>query len=165
VTPDRLLVVADSGPLIALAGADGLELLHLLYQRVVMPTAVRQEIAAPPPNRPGAAAVLNAHWLEVIGPVGPPDPFIVGALDSGEAAVIALARTLPGAVVLMDERRGRRVASTAYGLEVVGTVGILVRAKKEGLIASVAPLVARIVANGYFLSEKLVAAALVAAGE
>lgn len=130
-----------------------------------MPTVVRDEIAAPPTGRPGAAAVLGADWIEHLPPLGLPDPFIAGALDYGEAAVIALARTLPGAEVLIDERRGRRVAKTAYGLAVVGTVGVLLRGKQSGLLQEIDPAIRRILQNGYYLSERLVSEALRIAGE
>ncbi len=161
----RTLVVADSGPLIALAGADCLPALHALFARVLMPTIVRDEIAAPPPGRPGAAAVLASTWLEVIDPPAQTDPFLSGALDQGEAAVIAVARSIEGAMVLIDEKRGRRVAATAYRLEVVGTAGVLVRAKAAGLVPVVGPILKRIVENGYFLSERLVRETRVIAGE
>ena len=162
---DHALVVADSGPLIALAGVDCLAVLRGLFARVVMPTVVRDEIMAPPPGRPGAAAILTADWLEVLSPPLPPDPFVREALDYGEAAVIALARSLGNATVLIDEKRGRRVAATAYRLEVIGTAGVLVRAKASGLVPSVSAILRRIRENGYFLSDKLVRETLARAGE
>ena len=162
---ESVVVVADSGPLIALAGAGCLGLLHSLFQRVVVPRAVLAEILAPPSGRPGAAAILAADWIEIADPTGAPDPLLSASLDSGEAAVIALARTISGAVVLLDERRGRQIASTAYRLQVVGTVGVLVRAKRAGLLPAVGPVLDAILRNGYFLSERLVQQALAAARE
>jgi predicted nucleic acid-binding protein len=106
------LVVVDAGPIIALAGAEQLGVLRELFVRVVMPTVVRDEIAAPPEGRPGAAAILSAEWLEVVESPMPVDPYLAGMLDAGEASAIALARSMPGAAVLMDEQRGRRIATS-----------------------------------------------------
>ncbi len=62
-------------------------------------------------------------WLEVVSPSGPVDSLLASQLDAGEAAVVTLARQWQGAEVLMDERRGRRVAEQVYGLRIVGTGG------------------------------------------
>ena len=123
------------------------------------------EILAPPAGRPGAAAVLAADWLEVVDPTEAPDPLLSAALDAGEAEVIVLARSLPMATVLLDERRGRQIAATAYRLPVVGTVGVLVRAKQAGLLPAIGPVLEAIVRNGYYLSDRLVQQAIVAARE
>jgi predicted nucleic acid-binding protein len=69
-------------------------------------------------------------------------------LDAGEAAVVTLARQRPGAEVLMDERRGRRVAEQVYRLRIVGTGGFLLRAKAAGLIPAVGPLLTAMKTNG-----------------
>lgn len=114
------IVVADAGPLIALAGVRRLELLAGLFEHTIVPYVVRDEIAAPPAGRLGAEEFLRASWLESLSP-SPPDPFLAASLDEGEASVISLARTLPNAAVLIDERRGGRVAATAYRLQVTGT--------------------------------------------
>ena len=162
---DSTVVVADSGPLIALAGADALGLLHALFHRVVVPRAVLDEILAPPTGRPGSSAVRAASWIEVAETVSTADPLLTASLDHGEAAVIALARSMPGATVLLDERRGRQIAVTIYGLEVVGTVGILIRSKRAGLLPALQPVLESIVRNGYFLSDPLVRHALSAVDE
>lgn len=95
----------------------------------------------------------------------PPDAFLASQLDAGEAAVVTLARQRPGAEVLMDERRGRRVAEQVYGLRIVGTGGLLLRAKMSGLIPAVTPLLTAMQRNGYHLSERLIHAVCHAAGE
>lgn len=81
-----------------------------------------------------------------------------------EAEAIALAREHPGATLLMDERRGRRYAE-ALGIPIVGTAGLLVRAKQRGLIAEVRPLLDDLRAVGFWLSDPLYALVLALAGE
>lgn len=68
--------------------------------------------------------------------------------------MIALAREI-GAGVVMDERKGRRVAVMAYGLHVVGTGRILLEAKERGRIGRVRPLVEQMQDAGYYLSMRL----------
>jgi predicted nucleic acid-binding protein len=86
-------------------------------------------------------------------------------LDEGEAEAIALAVERPGCALLLDESRGRRVAER-FGLDVVGTLGVLVRAKRAGLVPAVRPLVAALrEAHGFRVAAEVVASALREAGE
>lgn len=78
--------------------------------------------------------------------------------------MLILARQMQGAEVLMDERRGRRVAEQVYGLPIVGTGGLLLRAKAAGLFCGQLLLTA-MKTNGYHLSDRLIQAVCVAAGE
>jgi predicted nucleic acid-binding protein len=86
-------------------------------------------------------------------------------LDAGEAAVIATASARGCLPVLMDERKGRRVASIIYRLPVIGTGGLLVAAKRLGLISTIRPLIEGMRAGGYHLGPTLVAECLRRAGE
>ena len=87
--------------------------------------------------------------------IAPIDPFLTAELDAGEAAVIALAREL-SLPVLMDERKGRKIAVLAFNVAVFGTGRILVEAKRHGFIERVRPAMEQMRAAGYFLSERLV---------
>ena len=69
------------------------------------------------------------------------------------------------AVLLIDERKARRLAEHLYGLRIVGTRGLLLRAKTAGLIPAVQPALASMRAHGYYLSDRLVEAICRAAGE
>lgn len=64
----------------------------------------------------------------------------------------------------MDERRGRS-AAVALHLPVIGTLGVLVRARRTGMIGPVRPLTDKLLAGGYFLADRLVEQALAALGE
>ncbi len=66
---------------------------------------------------------------------------------------------------MMDERKGRKVAANVFHLQVVGTVGVLLRAKREGLISSIGAPLASMVAAGYDIHESILAEALRRAGE
>lgn len=157
-------VVCNCGPLIALAAIGQLDLLPRLYQRIWIPAEVHRELT-------GSARFISARqlfdqpWLEVISLSGPLDALLSSQLDVGEASVLALARERPSTEVLMDERRGRRLAEQVYGLRIVGTGGLLLRAKTAGLIPAVTPLLNAMKSNGYHLSDRLLNAVSRAAGE
>ena len=99
----------------------------------------------------GIRAPTRAHLLS--------DP----GLDPGEQSALALALAT-AATVLIDERRGRACA-VAMQLPVLGTLGLLVRARDAGLIERVRPLVDALLASGYFLGQMLVARTLASIGE
>ncbi|MEL6699339.1 MAG: DUF3368 domain-containing protein [Bacteroidota bacterium] len=75
-------------------------------------------------------------------------------LDAGEASAIALALKQVGSRVVLDERKGRIVAKR-LNLKVIGTVGLIVKAKESGLILSGKAVLARLEIHGFWLSEKL----------
>jgi predicted nucleic acid-binding protein len=114
----------------------------------------------------GASAsdpVLDAFpWLHVV-PVHVA-PALLDVLDLGEAATITLALAQHARVVLLDEQAGRRVA-TRYGLAVVGSLGVLVRAKQAGLLPLVRPHIDAMLAQGRRMSASLVLQTLQVVGE
>jgi predicted nucleic acid-binding protein len=87
----------------------------------------------------------------------------VAELDQGEASVIALARTLLPCTVIIDERRGRRVAHLIYGLPIRGTADLLVEARRRGLVGDLRPMLEQLKAAGYFLASSVIDAACQAA--
>lgn len=158
-------IVCNTGPLIALTIVGHLDLLASLYRRVLVPAAVFQEATGAGVNRMGAREIAAASWLERIPDSLLPEPLLAEELGPGEAAVIAAAHRLRAGLVLLDERRARRIAEQAYKLRVKGSAGVLVAAKKAGLIPAVRPLLERMYAHGYFLSQRLVERATAEAGE
>jgi predicted nucleic acid-binding protein len=158
-------IVCNTGPLIALSMAGHLDLLARLYHRVFVPEAVLREVVGAGTGRIGAAEVASAGWLERVSGELPVEPLLAKELGPGESAVIAAAHHLGARLVLIDERRARRIAEQAYGLRVKGSAGILVAAKRAGLIPAVQPLLERMRAQGYYLSQRLIDRTLVEAGE
>lgn len=161
-----MIVVSDASPLISLAIVGHLEVLRHLYERVVVPEAVYQEITGSGPELPGASEVQALEWI-VSQPVQ--DDVVVralqGELDHGEAEAIALAVELHADLVLIDERRARAVA-TRLGLNVVGVLGVLVEAKHRALVPRLKPVVdALITRAGVWVTQQLYERVLRAAGE
>ena len=158
-------IVCNAGPLITLASVAQLDLLRALYRRVVVPQPVIDEIVQSGAGRTGAIEVGSASWIEAVPSPGEMDPLLAAELGAGESAVLSIAVQLRAPLALIDERRARRIATQVYGLTVKGTAGILVEAKRAGLLPSIRPLLERIVQRGYFLSAHLVESACHSAGE
>lgn len=86
-------------------------------------------------------------------------------LDPGEAAAIALAIELKADLLLLDERRGRTVASR-FGLRFVGLLGVLIEAKQQGYLGAVKPILDDLITRaGFWVSQPLYERVLQAAGE
>lgn len=156
-----MIVVPDAGPLIYLAGAGQLDLLRILFERVVVPAIVRDEVVVAGAGLVGAAEVAAATWIEIESV--DPDTDLLVTLDAGEAAAIPLAARL-GATLLCDDADGREEARRR-GLRVIGTLGVLLRGKRDGHLARIAPVVARMTGLGMFVGPSLLAEVLAAAGE
>ncbi len=133
------IVVSDTSPIRALDHIGCLPLLVDFFGRVLIPVAVARELAAP--RRDFRAIQVADHpFLEVIDATdrGRVDD-LRKSLDLGEAEAIALACEVNADAILIDERRGRAAAGR-FGLTIIGTMGLLVRAKREQKIAAVRPL-------------------------
>lgn len=156
-----LVVVSDSGPLICLGRLDLLRLPPALFARVLVPDQVLQECAAKPerPDAPRIAAAVAQGWLERCSV----QPLPMPALGRGERAAMAHALAI-GAGLLSDDQEARSQAS-ALGIQVIGTLGVLVRGKREGLVPAVAPLIQQLRSGGQRFGEHAVALALAAAAE
>lgn len=159
-----MIVISDSSSLIAIAAVGQLGVLHGLYREVVVPRAVWSEVTAP--NRPGATEIQNAGWIRVASVA---ERSSIGVLPQplgpGEGEAIVLAQELSADLLLIDERRARKIA-LQLGLPVTGVVGVMLEAKKAGLISAIKPILDQMEAAVAFrLKRSLYDAALRAAGE
>ncbi|GAA5127051.1 DUF3368 domain-containing protein [Luteolibacter yonseiensis] len=157
-------VVCNTGPLIGLARVRLEWLPFELFPEVLIPKEVHLELVAKD-SPDGDRLELALGRAHIVPLQVQPDRLLLAELDSGEAAVIATALRFGLSSVLIDERRARRIASRVYGLEVKGTAGLLLEAKRRGMIDYVRPHLEGMVRGGYFLGPNLVAACLAAAGE
>lgn len=140
--------VVNASPLIALGHAGKLELLEKLPAALFIPDAVAEEILAGPDDP--ACRALTAGW----GPrrkTAVPEAVAEWSLGKGESAVVALALELGGTAVL-DDRNARRCAK-ALEVPVIGTFGVIVRAKKQGLIAAAGPVIRALVDGGLYYDD------------
>jgi uncharacterized protein len=151
-----MIVISDSSILINLAWIKQLELLPRLYDEVILPTAVWQEVVAEGTGKPGAEEVRTAGWLQV---KGPENKTLIHALrqdlDAGEAEAIALAIEQNADLLLMDERIGRATAQH-FDLPVIGLIGILVEAKQKKMLPEIKSSLDSLRQQaGFYISEPL----------
>jgi uncharacterized protein len=153
-------VVSNTSPVSYLHRLDRLELLRDMFGTVLLPDAVEQELSR------GRALGFDlpdprlVPWLELrAAPAANYEN-----LGAGEAAALSLAVSLPGALVLLDDLPARKRAA-GLGLTFTGTVGLLSKAKSEGLLTLVAPELERLQGIGFRMSPAIRTAALVACGE
>jgi predicted nucleic acid-binding protein len=159
-----VFVVADASPLIGLATARALHLLRELYGTVMITRLVKDEVTGHA-DRPGArelTAAMRAGWIRVAP--APPETWRYPTLNAGEASTIALAAQSAGALVLMDDMLGRQQAE-ALGLMVLGVTGVLLAAKRAGLVSKVRPLLDRLARRRFVLKPAEFEATLESAGE
>lgn len=149
------IVVSDASPLINLARVEQFELLAAFYGQVIIPPAVYDEVVVQGQGREGSVEIQNASWIDVCEPQDDLAVRVLAAeLGMGEASAIILAQERQAALLLIDEIRGRRVAQQ-LGLKVLGTLGILARAKREGRIPSLRQILDLLRARGTWIGEEL----------
>ena len=158
-------VICDTGPIVALSMIDRIDILRHLFELVAVPEAVHKEILEGGATNAGLASYRKVKWIKVMTLSNPVDPLLRTSLDAGEAAVIGLAGDLSVNLVLVDERKARKIARTIYGLHVIGSARVLVEAKKRGLLYNVGAALQAMRDGGYWISDSIVDAALKQAAE
>lgn len=161
-------VVVDSSVLITLAAGEQFYLLGEFYSTIYVPPEVWKETTASPKTF-GVQEVRQAKtegWLIV---QSPHDLARVSALpfnlQPGETEALALALELSGSLLLVDDAQGRKAAA-ALGIAYTGTLGVLLRAKAEGKIPALRPVLGLLATRTTFwLSPAVESAALKQAGE
>lgn len=154
-------LVINTGPLITLARVGLLDLIGQLPLHVLCPAEVRAELDAG--ERAGHLQV-RPSWVEVVRLKGPLSVVTLSGLDPGETAVIELALERKIPTVCIDEWKGRRLARAA-GLQVVGSLGLLGRAKVAGLLPELRPWIERALEQGIRYHPELVERVLAEVGE
>jgi hypothetical protein len=158
------VAIADSGPLISLTRIAQLELLPRIFSEIIAPPEVWHEVTIKGQGLPGADEISQVKWIKIQTPL----PQLVQPLsilvDAGEAQSIALAQTTPGSIILLDDARARKIAAR-LNIKQIGTIGLLLRAKRMGLIEKIRPHIEALIENGIYIRLKLIDAVLHEAGE
>ncbi|MBE9058165.1 MULTISPECIES: DUF3368 domain-containing protein [Sphaerospermopsis] len=147
------VAVTNSTCLIGLERIGRLEILPQVFSSIFIPLAVQQEVG------------INADW-PIVQSVA--NLALIAALktqlDPGEAEAIALAIELGDVFLIIDERNARRIAQQ-MGLKVIGTLGMLLRAKEKGVISEVKPVIMSLESVNFRIAPALIQKALILAGE
>lgn len=161
-----MIVVSDSGPIIHLGMIGRTELIHDLFGDILLPGAVYREVVEVGAGLPGSLELQAASWAVVAEPTQQTQlaKVLESDLDPGEIAVILLAVERQAGLVLVDDLAARQ-AAVRLGLSVIGTLGILLAAKKRGLVDAIEPLLQALKHQGFWIAASLEASVLRSAGE
>jgi predicted nucleic acid-binding protein len=155
-----MLVVADSGPVISLAVISKLDLLETIYGKACISEAVWQEVSRyiGPFNIP-QARILEGKVKKLTGS----NPF-VGLMDPGEAEAAALYLELNANYLIIDDRAARRVAEV-HGIQCLGSLAVLAKAKELELISALRPLFSDLLFHNRYYKKQLLNSILTDYGE
>jgi predicted nucleic acid-binding protein len=157
-------VICNTSPLQYLHQLDLLDVLRALTDRLIVPSAVVHELAAGRAQGIHLPDPTVMQWITIRQPMSTPVLPLVTDLGPGETAVLALALESPDAVVLLDDALARQVAA-ALDIPFRGTLGVILDAKRAGLVATILPLLDQLQALRFRLSVRTRAAILALAGE
>lgn len=153
-----MIVVSDTSPITALITIGEFRLLNEIFGEVVIPPAVERELLAEHPKLPTGLRVIqvrNANQVTAYRAM----------VDAGEAEAIQLAKEVGADRLLIDDAKGRKLAM-AEGLAIVGLVGIVLLAKRNGRVGSARDVLERLkMEAGAYFSEEILRDALKSIGE
>lgn len=153
-----MIVVSDTSPITALLTIQQIDLLRQLYGEVKVPPAVAEELLAYHVDLPAFIQTLPVTTSPLLDQLN-------RQLDRGEAEAIVLAKEIHADLLLIDEALGREAARHEH-LPVIGLMGVLLIAKKKGLISSVSGLIESLETDaGFYLSRQVKAKVIAEAGE
>ncbi len=147
-------IISDTSCLIILTNIGELELLHNLYGQITTTLDIATEYGETLPE-----------WVEIVSVADKSKQRLLELqIDKGESSAIALALETPGSTIILDDNKARKIA-TQLGLTFTGTIGIVVKAKLQGLIPSIKPIIAKIKQTNFRLSAEIELQALKQANE
>ena len=158
-----MIVIADSSALVALSVCQVLEKTETLFGKVYVPDSVYKEVSIK--GKPESEVLKK--FLETRTKSINLDDYMIkntANLGSGELEAIALYINLSADLLIIDDAKAKKVAY-ANGLEVMGSIGVLLLVKERGLIEKIKPLLGLLDASDIHLSSKIIKKALELAGE
>jgi uncharacterized protein len=161
-----MIVVSNTTPPIGLAQIQRFDFLRQLFGEVTIPQAVYDEAVVAGREEGGAKReVSGGAWIKTMSIQGRlAVEVLLDEMDLGEAEAIVLARELGADWVLMDEKKGRRKLSQ-MGINKIGTLGILLKAKQIGLLDAIRPEIEKLQQQSFSMSQDVIDAVLKEANE
>jgi len=157
-----MILVADASALIALAACNSLHLLDALFGQVIVPEAVYSEVALP--QKPHADQLRQYLQGKVRAVDMQNFVYLDAYADAGETAAMLLYKEISADYLLIDDKRGRKVAQINQ-IKTIGSMGVLLQAKRTGLVTAVTPLLQQIVDNKIYIASGLIQTVQDLAGE
>jgi predicted nucleic acid-binding protein len=144
--PSNPVIISNSSPLIALDRIGRIDLIAALFDAVVVPPAVNREIGGTIASHPW----LRQHPISQ----SKANPVLRMALGAGESQAIELALELDPRWLILDDRPARRIAQ-GLRLPVIGTLGLLLAAKRKGIIVAMRPQLEALQRSGFHVARSL----------
>jgi predicted nucleic acid-binding protein len=156
--------ITNTSPLLYLYRIEAINWLPKLFDEVWTPDAVKDELLAGRSKGYDVPNPTDYTWLKIVNPKSMPSEWLALDLGAGEIAAMALALENSKHIILLDDGLARRTAQVA-GLEVWGTLKVLLEAKSQGLVDKIAPYVSKLSEAGMWVSAEVKQRLLVLAGE
>jgi predicted nucleic acid-binding protein len=156
--------ISNTSPLLYLYRIEAIHWLPKLFDEVWMPEAVKNELLAGSGKGYDVPEPSEYSWLNIVNPKSTPSEWLALDLGAGEIAAMALALENPTRIVLLDDMLARRTAQAA-GLQVWGTLKVLLEAKSQGLVKKIGPHVTKLSESGMWVSAETKQRILDLAGE
>lgn len=157
-----MILVADSSALVALSICGELELLEQLFGVVKVPAAVFHEVTVGNKAESDALKEFLEGKVEVVDTSN--FVYLDGYADLGETEAMLLYKQLSADWLLIDDRHGRQVAGINQ-IQIVGSLGVLLKAKQRGLITALKPKLDLLINSKIYISAELQRTILELAGE
>jgi predicted nucleic acid-binding protein len=140
------LIVSNATPIIAFSRINKLDLFRQIVVEITIPQEVSKELYEY--QKSDLPPLSHSRWIKMKKVKSHTDvELLLPSLDKGEAEVIVLSKELGASLVIIDELTARKVA-IMMGLPVIGSVGLLIYAKKKGLIKEIKPLLDDMIRHG-----------------
>jgi predicted nucleic acid-binding protein len=156
--------ITNTSPLLYLYRIEAIDWLAKLFDEVWTPDAVKDELLAGRSKGYDVPNPADYPWLRIVNPKSMLSEWLALDLGAGEIAAMALALENSSHIILLDDGLARRTAQVA-GLQVWGTLKVLLEAKSQGLVDKIAPYVSNLSEAGMWVSAEVKQRILVLAGE
>ena len=148
------IIISDTSCFIVLTNIDELDLLHKVYGQIITTIDIATEFGETLPEWVEIQNVNDKYRQQLLEM----------QIDKGESSAIALALETPDCTVILDDNKARKVAER-LGINVTGTIGVIIKAKLRGIIPSIKPLLEKIKQTDFRLSSEIELLALKEAQE
>lgn len=161
------IVVSNTTPIISLMKIKGINILREIFGEIIISKGVYDELTAKVFLEEEINMINNCDFIKI---QEVKNEFAVKLiqkqlnLDLGESEAIVLTNEMKASILIMDERKGRKIAKT-MGLNITGTLGVILQAKNKGIISEVKPLLDKLIENNIRISDNLYKDALINANE
>ncbi len=138
------IIVSDTSCFIILTNIGELELLHKLYGQIITTIDIATEYGETLPEWVQIKSVKDKFKQQILEL----------QIDKGESSAIALALEIPGSTIILDDLKARRIANQ-LGLSFTGTIGVIIKAKLNGIIPSIKPILKKIKQTDFRISDEI----------